>query len=583
MALGFMTTTPAADEQIPVFLQSTVIARRLGQAEEARQQKSRGTSAISQEEPHHQDKMSGQEEHEEREGDERVARGYTIWLRENYPTVDINVDTWGDDIESNSLSRAQIMGHLLYFMEWAAKENWRDEELFEELQSWFKDFSLEIFKAMIKAPVTKLMHYLMSKGVRVPYNPKSTSKHAEAKAIHDLINIEEMLPWTPDLIRKQEQKRIGLDSRFATQPQSQQQSAPRSRTPPPQESPAAIPTPVSDRDPAPAANGPLLQNAEVARQMREERDNTAAIAAAARASAVEKVRTPEEVAKESDRKVDTVNKYYGYATNKEKIYTGDEYQFLHKKLNIFDDQCRRLNDDEKCAAFPAMLGGKANTYYYETLAGRGHKFIDLASKVQAKFETNARRVTYISKWRDITLPKIQQNNPDKGLVDCFDILIEELEKTQPGLAAVNLADRPNLPTMLKEDYAKETLLIACADIKETNMAKFHDPGDYEDTMTKLRESITSSTKPSATSAYLTGDQYPMDNLIDMGSGTWMVERTFHPGKSQYPYGGGNRGTFNRGTFGGAMRGFGGGYRGGDNGAYRGLRRGRGNGFSGLFR
>lgn len=500
--------------------------------------------------------------------EERVARGYTVWLAENWPSIEVNVDTWGDDIEAESLTKAQVMGHLLFFIEWAQKHDWRDEELFEHFKDWFTDITLEMFTTMNKPAAQVLRNHLMSKGIFVAAGRKGNC----TKVLYDVCQQEELTEWTVPQIKKQEASKAGLDSRFQsklTQDVARERTAFVEETPERGTQTSLVTesvniTPLRAESiaapaPSPPLQGPSLYNPEIARGMAADRDRVIQLE---KVVPVERVKTAEEILRDSEKRIEGISKYYSY--NKQNKYSGAEFQFLHKKLNIFDDQCRRFTDEEKCVAFPSMLEGNANDYYYESLANNNFSFITMICKVQDKFETKARSSAYMTKWREATLKNIRRTHNDKSLVECFDLLVSTMNKIRPGLSKVDLRDRKKISILLTDDYAKEALLNACEGIPETNMAKFNDPGDYEETQTKLRESIVATSGSS-------GDiQYTMDTIGEIPNEIfddtcYMVERMYNK------YRGGMRGSY------------GGGYRGRvstGGGAYRSLRGGRANGASG---
>jgi hypothetical protein len=59
-----------------------------------------------------------------------------------------------------------------------------------------------------------------------------------------------------------------------------------------------------------------------------------------------------------------------------------------------------------------MLKGRASTFYYDYLAGKGYKFNRMIYKIRYHFKTEENKQQYILEWREITFLKIIVTNPD---------------------------------------------------------------------------------------------------------------------------------------------------------------------------
>ena len=73
-----------------------------------------------------------------------------------------------------------------------------------------------------------------------------------------------------------------------------------------------------------------------------------------------------------------------------------------------------------------MLKGRAATFYYDNLSGKGYGFKNMISKTKIHFETEENRQLYLSEWRVTTLSKTITDNPDKTRLECLQILFDTL-------------------------------------------------------------------------------------------------------------------------------------------------------------
>ena len=59
-----------------------------------------------------------------------------------------------------------------------------------------------------------------------------------------------------------------------------------------------------------------------------------------------------------------------------------------------------------------MLKGRASTFYYNCLVGKGYKFNQIIYKTRYHFEIEKNKQQYILEWREITFLRIIATNPD---------------------------------------------------------------------------------------------------------------------------------------------------------------------------
>jgi hypothetical protein len=66
-----------------------------------------------------------------------------------------------------------------------------------------------------------------------------------------------------------------------------------------------------------------------------------------------------------------------------------------------------------------MLKGRAATFYYNNLFGKGYDFEDIIIKIKIYFEIEENRQLYLSEWRIITFSKTISDNLDKTRLKYF--------------------------------------------------------------------------------------------------------------------------------------------------------------------
>jgi len=66
-----------------------------------------------------------------------------------------------------------------------------------------------------------------------------------------------------------------------------------------------------------------------------------------------------------------------------------------------------------------MLKGRASTFYYNYLAGKGYDFNRIIYKIRYHFKTEENKQQYILEWRETTFLRIITINPDASQLDCL--------------------------------------------------------------------------------------------------------------------------------------------------------------------
>ena len=122
-----------------------------------------------------------------------------------------------------------------------------------------------------------------------------------------------------------------------------------------------------------------------------------------------------------------------------KIYTDDQkYSGVDDsfdfKLTIFHDICNRsgLPPDGYMTAFPTMLKGLAQAHYYNcSLSSKS--FDDACAHMRNFFEGPEYYRKNLTEWNAITLQGFINENPEKSVGQCFQLLIDKLCKQQKAI------------------------------------------------------------------------------------------------------------------------------------------------------
>jgi hypothetical protein len=177
-------------------------------------------------------------------------------------------------------------------------------------------------------------------------------------------------------------------------------------------------------------------------------------------------------------------------------YGGEEYEVMASKLNLFYDLCGKVEIGQELyqRAFSIMLKGRASQFYYNNLIGVPIDFARMVEAVRAHFETPEVRQKYLSDWRNTTLTKVIQSNPNKTKLECLELLIEKLQKIIRRLGK-------------NEEELREQLLNACRGIPECNFALFKPATNFQSACAELRNAIgTAITHKQTQDAYIQGQE-----------------------------------------------------------------------------
>ncbi|RKF74826.1 hypothetical protein GcM1_237043 [Golovinomyces cichoracearum] len=122
-------------------------------------------------------------------------------------------------------------------------------------------------------------------------------------------------------------------------------------------------------------------------------------------------------------------------------------------LDIFEDTCLNLGLPPIAYSLgtPTMLKGNTQKYYYHRISKLkiGHE--GLIKRLREHFETELRRQDHLAQWYDFSLQVIVHDNPEKSLMECFEMLLDKLHKLQGELSK----------KMRDDESARDRLQVAC--------------------------------------------------------------------------------------------------------------------------
>ncbi|PVH90772.1 hypothetical protein DM02DRAFT_547142, partial [Periconia macrospinosa] len=171
-------------------------------------------------------------------------------------------------------------------------------------------------------------------------------------------------------------------------------------------------------------------------------------------------------------------------SDQEKKYGGELYDILNSKLRIFYDCCQKvgLEPDQYHNAYSVMLKGRASTFYYDRLAGKGYDFNRMIYESRCHFETEENKQQYMSEWRETTFLRIIATNPGVSRLDCLQRLFDQLQTIQRGLSE-----------SYQEDFSlRDQIISACRGVEECNLALFNPANTYEGVCAQLRSSVSTA-------------------------------------------------------------------------------------------
>ncbi|KAI0991202.1 hypothetical protein K3495_g16985, partial [Podosphaera aphanis] len=151
------------------------------------------------------------------------------------------------------------------------------------------------------------------------------------------------------------------------------------------------------------------------------------------------------------------------------------------KLRIFYDLCYKANVDppDYPKAFATMLTGEARDYYFNKISGNRFTLAEMIKAMKDYFETEQRQERKTTEWEDTKLEDYVAKYPEKNLIECFDLMRDQLINNQAIL-------RPELQT---DAIIRDKLYRACRDVQGCNMALFKRSSTFQGASEDIRNSL----------------------------------------------------------------------------------------------
>ena len=191
-------------------------------------------------------------------------------------------------------------------------------------------------------------------------------------------------------------------------------------------------------------------------------------------------------------------------TDQNNKFGGELYDVLNTKLRIFYDNCQKLGlpSNQFHYAYSIMLKGRAATFYYERLAGKGLNFDQMVYETRCHFETEEQKQQYLSEWRETTLLRVIAANPGSSRPECLEKLFDQLQTLQRGLSGAYQNDLS----------LRDQLINACRGVEECSLAPYSPAPTYDGVYAQLRSAVSTALRVRESQQFTTDS--PQPQLLD---------------------------------------------------------------------
>lgn len=208
-----------------------------------------------------------------------------------------------------------------------------------------------------------------------------------------------------------------------------------------------------------------------------------------------------------------------YSNNDNIKYGGGRYDFFDRKHAIWRDNIDKvqLPTDTELKAFSLMLKDDALDFYYQHLRSSAKSITEAIDLTRKHFETIQSAHNYETEWKSITLQKVIANNPQKPIVDNYEVMIEKLRKIRYGLP----------PYLMSDATFRDKILEACQSTPECERALFEAPGDLQKVIARIRNAINVATEINTARQFHTATSTPVPAPPQKQRPTYLVEEDDH--------------------------------------------------------
>ena len=345
----------------------------------------------------------------------------------------INKDKWWNktlDPNGDSVTNEDINTYILSRLFWYGDERLMGAILWESFKEDFEGWNIDNFKRADK-DFLKMRNFLLTRGVLVQRQPGVLV----AKTLANLAMEEKPSEWTNDEIRAVEHSTLQWAPGYNPIVQHTANLNPAiTHANPVNSNQGDLSVPLGERTPfmgttpasrllsVPPGERTLFMGTTPASRLLSvppgqnqnpipsiERDNSPLYS------------TPDNF----HTKLTAISKLYWNDKDK---YSGEMYDVLDIKLEIFRDICKKvgITKEQYHDAFSSMLRARPLRFYYDSLSNRGYDFDTMIHLIKLTFETQARKQEYLTAWRDLTLRNVINKHPEKSLIEYFEISLDQL-------------------------------------------------------------------------------------------------------------------------------------------------------------
>ncbi|POS83761.1 hypothetical protein EPUL_004138, partial [Erysiphe pulchra] len=154
---------------------------------------------------------------------------------------------------------------------------------------------------------------------------------------------------------------------------------------------------------------------------------------------------------------------------------------LSNLMKIYKDDIRYSGSDD-------ILDLQLQIFYDFAEIARDYYYTKIANR--------ERRLQILSRWNTMKLRIVVQENPNKSKLECFEILVDKLQKIQVALST-GYQDESNL---------RDAVINACRDVHDHSMACLKSAPAFEGVCSDIRASIATAMRLNTVSAF-TGSIY----------------------------------------------------------------------------
>ncbi|RKF58355.1 hypothetical protein OnM2_068072 [Erysiphe neolycopersici] len=164
------------------------------------------------------------------------------------------------------------------------------------------------------------------------------------------------------------------------------------------------------------------------------------------------------------------------------LSSGEEANFDFK-LKIYFNTCQRANLQENniSLAFPIILNGPAQEYYYNTIHSFPNiEFLPLRPAFHDRFEYEELRRNVLVEWDSLNLQQTKNLNAEKSILTCFDLMLQRLRAVQHG-------PRHELRN---DHFLLNKIITACKSVEACSYACFMPSENVKGLINDIRSSIS---------------------------------------------------------------------------------------------